>query len=76
MSILEIKNLTHRYDDRNLFEHANLTVSAGEHIGVVGLNGAGKTTFVNIIAGKLVQDDGLILRQKTCASDILTSTPI
>lgn len=64
MSILEIKNLTHRYDDRNLFEHANLTVSAGEHIGVVGLNGAGKTTFVNIIAGKLVQDDGLILRQK------------
>ncbi|MCQ2399985.1 MAG: ATP-binding cassette domain-containing protein, partial [Clostridia bacterium] len=34
----------------------------GEHIGVVGLNGAGKSTFINIVAGKLVQDDGEIKR--------------
>lgn len=58
MSILEIKNLTHRYDDRFLFENASLTVNNGEHIGVVGLNGAGKSTFINIIAGRLSQDDG------------------
>ena len=63
MSILEIRNLSHRYDDRNLFLNANLTVNNGEHLGVVGLNGAGKTTFINIIAGKLTQDDGEILRQ-------------
>lgn len=58
MSILEIKNLTHRYDDRFLFENASLTVNNGEHIGVVGLNGAGKSTFINIIAGRLTQDEG------------------
>ena len=63
MSILEIRNLSHRYDDRNLFLNANLTVNNGEHLGIVGLNGAGKTTFINIIAGKLTQDDGEILRQ-------------
>ncbi len=58
MSILEIKNLTHRYDDRFLFENASLTINNGEHIGVVGLNGAGKSTFINIIDGRLSQDEG------------------
>ena len=62
MSILEIKGLTHRYDDRYLFVKSDLTVNSGEHIGVVGLNGAGKSTFINIVAGKLVQDEGEIKR--------------
>lgn len=62
MSILEIRNLTHRYDDRYLFNNASCCINNGEHIGIVGLNGAGKTTFINIIAGKLSQDDGEILR--------------
>lgn len=63
MSILTIKNLTHRYDDRYLFYNANLVVNNGEHCGIVGLNGAGKTTFVNIISGNLSQDNGEVLRQ-------------
>lgn len=62
MSILEIRNLTHRYDDRYLFSEANLSINNGEHLGIVGLNGAGKTTFINIIAGKLSQDDGEVLK--------------
>ncbi len=64
MSILEIRNLTHRFDDRFLFNEASLSINNGEHLGVVGLNGAGKTTFINIIAGKLSQDDGEVLRQQ------------
>ena len=63
MSILEIRNLTHRYDDRYLFQNASVSINNGEHLGIVGLNGAGKTTFINIIAGKLSQDDGEVLRQ-------------
>ena len=38
MSILEIKGLSHRYDDRDLFVKSDLTVNNGEHIGVVGLD--------------------------------------
>ena len=58
MSVLEIKNLSHRYDDRYLFDKANLTVGSGEHIGVVGLNGAGKSTFINILDKRVSQDEG------------------
>ncbi len=60
MSILTIKGLTHVYDSRVLFDNADLTVNNGEHIGVVGLNGAGKSTFMNIISGRLSQDAGEI----------------
>ena len=61
MSVLEIKNLSHRYDEKYLFEKASLTVNNGEHIGVVGLNGMGKSTFINIIDGRITQDEGEIL---------------
>lgn len=60
MSILEIKNLTHRYDDRYIFNDASLCINNGEHIGVVGLNGAGKSTFINIVADKLTYDEGSV----------------
>ena len=39
MSILEIKNLSHVYDAKSLFDKANLAVSGGDHSGIVGLNG-------------------------------------
>lgn len=58
MSILSIKGLTHIYDTKTLFDEADLSINNGEHCGIVGLNGAGKTTFMNIIAGRIVQDAG------------------
>lgn len=58
MSILEIKNLSHIYDSKPLFVKANLSVSGGEHSGIVGLNGAGKSTFIKILSGEVLQDEG------------------
>ncbi len=58
MSVLEIKQLTHRYDERYLFDKADLVINNGEHVGIVGLNGAGKSTFINIIAGRISHDEG------------------
>lgn len=58
MSILNINGLTHIFDSKVLFDDAELSINNGEHCGIVGLNGAGKSTFMNIIAGRVMQDEG------------------
>ncbi|MFI3164579.1 MAG: ABC-F family ATP-binding cassette domain-containing protein [Bacillota bacterium] len=58
MSVLSITNLTHSANGQNLFEEANLDINNGEKVGIVGLNGAGKTTFMSILTGHLLQDSG------------------
>ena len=61
MSILKINKLSHTYDNKVLFKDADLIINNGEHVGIVGLNGAGKSTFINIIAQKLSQDAGEVI---------------
>ena len=46
MSILKINGLSHVYDQKVLFKNADLTINNGEHVGIVGLNGAGKSTRI------------------------------
>ena len=58
MSILTISGLTHVFDSKVLFSEAELKINNGEHAGIVGLNGAGKSTFMNIISSKVMQDEG------------------
>ncbi len=58
MSILSITGLTHVFDSKVLFAEAELKINNGEHAGIVGLNGAGKSTFMNIISSKIMQDEG------------------
>ncbi len=61
MSILKINGLNHNYDGKVLFKNADLTINNGEHVGIVGLNGAGKSTFINIIAHNVSQDEGEVI---------------
>lgn len=60
MSILNVENLSHGFGDRVIFEEVSFRLLKGEHIGLVGANGEGKSTFMNIITGKLVPDEGKI----------------
>lgn len=60
MSILNVEHLTHGFGDRAIFQDVSFRLLKGEHIGLVGANGEGKSTFMNIITGKLVPDEGRI----------------
>lgn len=56
--ILEVSNLSHGFGDRAIFENVSFRLLKGEHIGLVGANGEGKSTFMNIVTGSLMPDEG------------------
>ena len=58
--ILNVKNLSHGFGDRAIFENVSFRLLKGEHIGLIGANGEGKSTFMNIITGKLMPDEGTV----------------
>ena len=60
MSILNVEHLTHGFGDRAIFDDVSFRLLKGEHIGLIGANGEGKSTFMNIITGKLMPDEGTI----------------
>ena len=60
MSILNVEHLSHGFGDRAIFQDVSFRLLKGEHIGLVGANGEGKSTFMNIITGKLMPDEGKV----------------
>ncbi|RDU22821.1 ABC-F family ATP-binding cassette domain-containing protein [Anaerosacchariphilus polymeriproducens] len=60
MSILNVENLSHGFGDRAIFQNVSFRLLKGEHIGLVGANGEGKSTFLNIVTGKLMPDEGKV----------------
>lgn len=60
MSILNVEHLTHGFGDRAIFNDVSFRLLKGEHIGLIGANGEGKSTFMNIITGKLQPDEGKV----------------
>lgn len=64
MSLLTVKNLSHGFGDRAIFDDVSFRLLKGEHIGLIGANGEGKSSFMNIITGKIEPDAGTVLWAK------------
>lgn len=62
--MLNVQNVTHGYGARCILDNASFRLLRGEHVGIVGANGEGKTTFLNIITGTLMPDEGTVTRGK------------
>ena len=60
MSILNVEHLSHGFGDRAIFGDVSFRLLKGEHIGLVGANGEGKSTFMNVVTGKLQPDEGKV----------------
>lgn len=60
MSILNVEHLSHGFGDRAIFHDVSFRLLKGEHIGLVGANGEGKSTFMNIVTGTLMPDEGKV----------------
>ena len=73
MSLLNVEHLTHGFGDRAIFDDVSFRLLKGEHIGLVGANGEGKSTFMNIITGKLMPMRAELNGLRILRWDILTS---
>lgn len=58
--ILNVENLSHGFGDRAIFNNVSFRLLKGEHIGLIGANGEGKSTFMNIVTGTLMPDAGKV----------------
>ena len=63
MSLLEIEGLTHSFGENLLYKNAEFSLNRGEHIGVVGQNGTGKSTLIKICTEQIMPDAGRVVWQ-------------
>lgn len=64
MGLIEAINISHSFGDKILYKNASFELFKGEHMGIVGHNGTGKTTLLNSIAGEIIPDKGEVRIQK------------
>ena len=62
MNILSLENITHSYTERKLFDNTSFYLHEGEKVGVIGINGTGKSTLLKIMAGLEVPDEGEVIK--------------
>ena len=73
MSLLTVTGLTHGFGDRAIFNNVSFQLNRLDKIGLVGANGEGKSTFMNIITGKLMPDEGKVEWAKNVSCLLYTS---
>lgn len=64
MGLLDVVNVSHSFGDKTLYQEASFELFKGEHMGIVGRNGTGKTTLLNTLIGEIIPDAGEIRWQK------------
>ncbi|MDD2402763.1 MAG: ATP-binding cassette domain-containing protein, partial [Clostridia bacterium] len=75
MNLLSIENLAKSYGERTLFKNVTLGIDEGDKIGLIGVNGTGKSTFLKIIAGLVNSDMGSITKGKSVQMEFLPQNP-
>ena len=74
-TLVDLQRVTTRLSERVLFDRCSLTVSENDRIGVVGINGTGKSSLLRVIAGKANPDSGSVLRAKNLRVGYLEQDP-
>lgn len=75
MSLLVMENITKSYTGRKIFDDVSFSINEGEKIGVIGINGTGKSTLLKIVAGKEEADGGSIVKRRNLYIRYLPQTP-
>lgn len=76
MNLLTLEHISKSYTDRILFSDLNFGINEGDKIGLVGINGTGKSTLLKILAGLEEPDEGSLTKGKTVRIGYLSQTPV
>lgn len=76
MNLLSIEHLTKAYSERNLFEDASFFLQEGEKVGIIGINGTGKSTLLKIMAGEEQTDEGAVVTANHAVVAYLPQHPV
>ena len=76
MNLINIEKITKSYTDRKLFDNASFSLQEGEKVGIIGINGTGKTTLLKMIAGLEEADEGNITRANHIVIRYLPQHPL
>lgn len=76
MNILSLENITHSYIERKLFDEASFYLHEGEKVGIIGINGTGKSTLLKIMAGLEIPDEGQVIKAANMMIHYLPQNPI
>ena len=75
MNILSLEHLTHSYTERKLFDDADFYLHEGDKVGVIGINGTGKSTLIKIMAGLETPDEGQVIQASNLMIHYLPQNP-
>lgn len=75
MNLLTIEHLTKSYTERLLFDDTSFSINEGEKIGLIGINGTGKSTLLKIVAGLEEPDEGSVVRGRNLDIRFLSQNP-
>lgn len=75
MNLLTIENLTHAFTERKLFDQANFSINEGDKVGLIGINGTGKSTLLKIAAGLEIPDSGNVTKGSQVTIRFLSQNP-
>ncbi len=76
MNILSMENITKSYGDRLLFDNASFYLAEGEKVGIIGINGTGKSTLLKIMAGQEETDEGNVTMAGHVVCSFLPQHPV
>lgn len=76
MNLINIENVTKAYTERKLLDGASFSLQDGEKVGIIGINGTGKSTLLKIIAGIEEPDEGSVVRANHIVVRYLPQNPV
>ena len=76
MNIITVVNVSKNFGEKTLFSNVSLTVTDQDKIGIIGINGTGKSTLLNVIASRLSPDTGEVLNMPGMTIEYLNQEPV